>query len=186
MEANEKKIQWHPAFCSAMELIFAEDKPHLQFTREHVLNSKPLLVDLLVVKKPAEYQTKDSIGNIFRGHNIMEYKSPDDKLNIDTFYKVIAYACLYKASGEHVNGILAEDITVTFVRSGRPEKVISQLEDMGYRHSVYAPGIEYFDGCMFPVQFVIKLGAVSKNELKTMPKGHVLVRIAEKLHLVHR
>ena len=33
---------------------------------------------------------------------------------------------------------------------------------------------------------VIKLGAVSKNELKTMPKGHVLVRIAEKLHLVHR
>ena len=32
---------------------------------------------------------------------------------------------------------------------------------------------------------VIKLGAVSKNELKTMPKGHVLVRVAEKLHLVH-
>jgi len=33
---------------------------------------------------------------------------------------------------------------------------------------------------------VIKLGAVSKNELKTMPKGHVLVRVAEKLHLVQR
>lgn len=32
---------------------------------------------------------------------------------------------------------------------------------------------------------VIKLGAVSKNELKTMPKGHVLVRVAERLHLVH-
>ncbi len=32
---------------------------------------------------------------------------------------------------------------------------------------------------------VIKLGAVSKNELKTMPKGHLLVRVAEKLHLVH-
>jgi len=31
---------------------------------------------------------------------------------------------------------------------------------------------------------VIKLGAVSKNELKTMPKGHTLVRVAEKLHLV--
>ena len=33
---------------------------------------------------------------------------------------------------------------------------------------------------------VIKLGAVSKNELKTMPKGHILVRVAEKMHLVHR
>lgn len=32
---------------------------------------------------------------------------------------------------------------------------------------------------------VIKLGAVSKNELKNMPKGQLMVRIAEKLHLVH-
>ncbi len=32
---------------------------------------------------------------------------------------------------------------------------------------------------------VIKLGAVSKNELKNMPKGYLLVRAAEKLHLVH-
>ena len=32
---------------------------------------------------------------------------------------------------------------------------------------------------------VIKLGAVSKNDLKAMPKGHVLVRVAERLHLVH-
>jgi len=48
--------------------------------------------------------------------------------------------------------------------------------------------------CLIPALFaavivyfmlVIKLGAVSKNELKTMPKGHVLVRIAEKMHLIH-
>ena len=32
---------------------------------------------------------------------------------------------------------------------------------------------------------VIKLGAVSKNELKNMPKGYLLIRVAEKLHLVH-
>jgi len=32
---------------------------------------------------------------------------------------------------------------------------------------------------------VIKLGAVSKNDLKAMPKGHVLVRVAERLHLAH-
>lgn len=44
--------------------------------------------------------------------------------------------------------------------------------------SLLAAVIVYF-------MLVIKLGAVSKNELKTMPKGHVLVRVAEKLHLVH-
>lgn len=32
---------------------------------------------------------------------------------------------------------------------------------------------------------VIKLGAVSRNELKNMPKGYLLVHVAEKLHLVH-
>lgn len=32
---------------------------------------------------------------------------------------------------------------------------------------------------------VIKLGALNKNEIKAMPKGHLLLRIAEKLHLIH-
>lgn len=27
----------------------------------------------------------------FLGHNILEYKSPDDAMNIDTFYKVLSY-----------------------------------------------------------------------------------------------
>lgn len=45
--------------------------------------------------------------------------------------------------------------------------------------SLLAAVIVYF-------MLVIKLGAVSKNELKTMPKGHVLVRVAERLHLVQR
>ena len=44
--------------------------------------------------------------------------------------------------------------------------------------ALFAAVIVYF-------MLVIKLGAVSKNELKTMPKGHVLVRIAEKMHLIH-
>ena len=32
---------------------------------------------------------------------------------------------------------------------------------------------------------VIKLGALNKNEIKAMPKGHLLLRIAEKMHLIH-
>ena len=59
---------------------------------------------------------KNEIGAIFKGHNIMEYKSPDDELNIDTFFKVIAYACLYKSKGHSVDDIKAHDITITFVR----------------------------------------------------------------------
>ena len=32
---------------------------------------------------------------------------------------------------------------------------------------------------------VIKLGALNKRELRAMPKGYLLLSIAEKMHLVH-
>ncbi len=34
----------------------------------------------------------------------MEYKSPSDSLDIDTFYKVTGYACLYKSYGKTTDG----------------------------------------------------------------------------------
>ncbi len=49
-----------------------------------------------VVKVKKDCKIKNEIGKIFRKHNIFEYKSPKDELNIDTFYKAVAYACLYK------------------------------------------------------------------------------------------
>ncbi len=58
---EELKIQWHPAFCSAMELILKEDRDHLEFIREYNLNTKPLEVDLMVIKKPAGYRVSDEI-----------------------------------------------------------------------------------------------------------------------------
>lgn len=53
-------------------------------------------VDLLVIKKDSGVQITNEIGKLFCGHNIVEYKSPLDHLNIDTFYKAGAYASLYK------------------------------------------------------------------------------------------
>lgn len=43
--------------------------------------------------------------------------------------------------------------------------------------SLIMAGIVYF-------AFVIKSGAIRKNELKSMPKGHLLLKIAQKLHLI--
>ena len=36
---DELKIQWHSAFCSAMELILERDREHLEFIREYNLNT---------------------------------------------------------------------------------------------------------------------------------------------------
>ena len=47
----------------------------------------PLRIDLLIIRKKAGEVIKNEIGTFFLGHNIIEYKSPDDSMNIDTFIK---------------------------------------------------------------------------------------------------
>lgn len=48
---DDKKIQWHPSFVAAAELELWNDKDILEFKREYNLNTKPLQIDLLVIKK---------------------------------------------------------------------------------------------------------------------------------------
>ncbi len=43
---------------------------------------------MLVIKKEVSVQVSNEIGAFFRGHNIMEYKSPEDHLNIDSFSRL--------------------------------------------------------------------------------------------------
>ena len=47
---KETKIQWHSAFVSAMGLDFEENRADLIFEKEYNLNTKPLEIDLLVIK----------------------------------------------------------------------------------------------------------------------------------------
>ena len=57
-----------------MKLILKRDKEHLEFIREYNLNTKPLEVDLLVIKKPVGYRVGDEIGRIFSEYYIVEYQ----------------------------------------------------------------------------------------------------------------
>ena len=104
---KDTKIQWHPGFVAAMNLEFAQNRADLIFEKEYNLNTKPLEIDLLVVKKSASVYISNEIGRLFRGHNIMEYKSPGDHLDIDAFYKAGAYASLYKAYGKKADEVKA-------------------------------------------------------------------------------
>ena len=66
---------------------------------KNILNTKPLEVDLLVIKKDPDIQITNEIGKLFRGHNIIEYKSPLDHLNIDTFLKRVHMPVYIKSMG---------------------------------------------------------------------------------------
>ncbi|MCI8615809.1 hypothetical protein [Parablautia intestinalis] len=153
---KNKKIQWHPGFIAAMNLEFAKDREGLKFEKEYNLNTKPLEIDLLVIKKDSSVRISNEIGILFRGHNIMEYKSPEDSLDIDDFYKAGAYASLYKSYGKTTDAVRADDVTISLVREVKPEGLFRYFKEHNYPISNPYRGIYYIEGnVLFPTQIVV-------------------------------
>lgn len=158
MEKQEKN-QWHPGFAAAMRMELRENRNDLEFEEEHPLSRKPLQIDLLIVKNDRNIAIRNKIGKIFKRYNIIEYKSPGDELGIDVFYKVVAYACLYKNSSDRENGYKAEDITITLVRHSYPRTLMKYLQNEGYEVEKDTAGIYTISGnIMFSMQVIVSKG----------------------------
>jgi hypothetical protein len=113
-------------------------------------------IDVLIIKKKNEDKIEKNIGRIFRKHNIIEYKSPEDYLSINDFYKVMAYACFYKADTDVVDSIRTEEITVSYVCESSPRKLLKHLEEtLKYEIVKVEKGIYYITGAMFPIQLIL-------------------------------
>ena len=154
--SETKLLQWHPAFYAGIQVEFADEAEKLIFENEHQLSKKPMGIDVLIIKKKSEDQIKKNIGRIFRKHNIIEYKSPDDYLSIDDFYKVYGYACFYKSDTKHIDSIKVDEITISFVCESWPRNFIKHLENHKKYEIVKADkGIYYILGDIFPIQLIL-------------------------------
>lgn len=49
--ADGKLLQWHPAFYADLQIEFREEKEKLKFEREYLLSSKPMAIDVLIIKR---------------------------------------------------------------------------------------------------------------------------------------
>ena len=155
MNTNDEKIQWHPAFDAALQIEFGEEAEYLEFDSEHLLSKKPMQIDVLI-KNEKHVKIQKNIGRIFRQYNIIEYKSPEDDLDIDDFYKTYAYACLYKSDTETVDLIPADELTITFVCYHYPRNMLRKLEqDRKFSVEQQDSGIYYLIGDAIPIQLVI-------------------------------
>jgi hypothetical protein len=134
----------------------------LSFVFEHPLNSEPLRIDVVIIKKERGAVIDHPIGAIFRGTNIVEYKSPGDHLSVHDFHKVGAYARLYSTQ----NRVETGDMSVSFVTAAHPRKLLSYLRNE-YRFAVRErqSGIYYVEGDLFPVQII------ESNRLEGMENG---------------
>lgn len=165
-QGKKQLLQWHPAFYAGIQIELSEERGRLRFENEHQLGTKPKAVDVLIVKKDAGVVIRKNIGRIFRTHNIVEYKRPGDYLGIDDYYKVLGYACFYKADTPDVDAIKASEITVSFVCRNRPrrlEKFLTGTRRLGVQK--LENGIYHIKGELFPVQFICTSELSADNNL---------------------
>lgn len=156
-EGDTGRLQWHPAFSSALQIELAEDCEELQVSTERQLTRKPLVMDVLIIKRHKDYRCKNPIAEFFRKHNIIEYKNPQESYGIRDLCKTLAYAGIYQSNTEKERDIIPEEITVTVVCGRYPHKVIHWLNDKhGVTFHSCEPGIYRPNpGRYFPLQFVI-------------------------------
>jgi hypothetical protein len=133
-----------------MELLDYADV--LDFDIEHPLTREPLRVDVVIIKKKKDVVIDKNIAAIFRGRNIVEYKSPGDSLAIADFHQVMAYAHLYCVPPEKGD---MTDLTITFVTTREPREFKEYLRGVyGYTLTEKRAGITLIKGDVLPMQII--------------------------------
>ena len=149
--AEHDKIYWYDAHHEALQLELYEYEDVLEFIKEHELSKEALRMDTLIIKKVKDVQIKKNIGQIFRGHNIVEFKSEKDNFDYWDYQKVMGYAHMY-ASFEKVH---MPDITVSISLTIFPQGLVKLVErDHGYTLVDNGNGIHYLHGADIPVQIL--------------------------------
>ena len=138
MSDETSKIRWHYGFYAAMKVEYGRKVPLSQFKQELQLGEEPVRLDMAITTGGP---LSDPIGQGFRKKNLFEYKSPEDGLTIDDFYKVLGYALIYKGYDQKVNAIPIGDMSLTLVRHSKPEQMMKDLVEDGHTVTERYPGI---------------------------------------------
>lgn len=168
------QIDWHSGFAGGLNLSLKDYLQDIEISREVQLTKVPIRMDCLILKKKDDVLIDNDLGRGFRGHNIIEYKNPDDELNIDVVWKTIGYAGIYKSSGRYVNEIPAEELTISIVRTRKPVKLISDVEKSCGKVIREQDGVYRIEGIISVPLRIVVLNEVSDPKLlalKVMKKN---------------
>ena len=127
-----------------------------------------------------------SIGTREETGKIVEYKSPEDNLSIDDFYKAQGYALLYKGLGKRVNEIPIDELNVSIFRHSYPREMLAALKAGGLRVENVYPGIYHVSGALsVPTQVVVisRLPQGEYSAFKALGKNATTEDLIELLQL---
>ena len=131
MSDERSTIRWHYGFYAAMKAEYGDKGlPMDVFDQEVPLGVEPVRLDMVI---KTQGPLSDPLGSFYRVHNVHEYKSPDDSLSVDEFYRALTYPLHYKYYDHKVNEIPLKDLTLTIVRHSYPREMIKTLEADGFK-----------------------------------------------------
>lgn len=182
MAEERGRTRFHYGFYAAMKVEYDLVKAPVTYDQEKELGEDPVRLDFLIIKKNSSLKLSDHIGEFFRNVNLFEYKSPEDGLSIDDFYKAEGYGLIYKGFDRKVNELPIEQMTLTLVRHAYPREMINILQESGFEIVQEHSGIYRIDGKVsIPVQLVVssQLPSGEYEGLKLLAKGRTKQEIIE-------
>ena len=144
------RTSWHPAFAQAIENELEESKDALTFETEYQLTTEPLRIDVLIIKKKRNVVIKKNIAQIFQSFNVVEYKSPNDRVTLEDYHKTHCYSRLYAS----LNKVDINEMSVTVVVTRHPRKLLAFLRKQ-YTVANVQPGIYLVEGDTSPTQVIV-------------------------------
>ncbi|MCL2400085.1 MAG: hypothetical protein FWC91_10155 [Defluviitaleaceae bacterium] len=163
-DSEKGKVFWHGCFFEGLQLDLYQYRESLSYKKEHELAKEFLIVDVMVIKKSKDMKIEKDIGKIFKGHNLIEFKSEKDSFSVRDYNKVIGYAYLYSSFED----VPLSDITVTIALTMYPEALERYLEtEMNQKIQDMGNGVYYIAGEKFPVQIL---------ENKKLSKENIFLR----------
>ncbi len=156
-EKTKHYRQWHPVFLRSLRLSFRDAKPdEIEIISEEILSKAPLEIDFFIIKKQKDAVLTNPISRLFRRYNVIEYKSPYDRLALKNFDKGLVYARLHQLLNYPKTDMMSE-YTISYFSSSFPFAMIKRIMRRGLKIEQNTPvkGIYRVYGEMYPIQIVV-------------------------------
>ena len=88
------RSDWHREFEDVLQIDVDSWNNHAWIEREVSIGEDAPRADYLIVNSEGLPKTAKSVFQIFRKHNVVEYKSPGDLITRRTIWKTAGYGCL--------------------------------------------------------------------------------------------
>ena len=164
-------VKENTAFCDTLKIELARSDYTTGYKPDDCIYMKPVAAYLLAVLKSPDIKIRNSIGKIFKGHNIIDYTHLHGMADIDHLFKAVAYTALYKASGFKDNHINANDVTLTLVNRDMPLQLFNGLKEAGIEAEKAGDGIYYIRNLMpFGIQVIVsdEIGEAEQEWLESL------------------